>query len=119
MKKKALPAIRKLVGNDFYFMHDGDGAHRGKVVTEFLDVEGVNRLDNCPARSGDLWPHENMFKIMDDGIKKRNYKTLDGLWKVAREEWDNVSDEIVLNLVGSVPDRLKEVVTLAGGVTRH
>ncbi len=119
LETKAIPAIRNLVGDDFIFMQDGDGAHQGKVVTEFFDKEGIEKLDDCPARSGDLWPHENMWKVVGDGVRKRKFTTLNGLWKAVKEEWDKVSEEIVLNLVRSVPDRLKEVVTLGGGVTRH
>lgn len=119
LRTKGIPSIRKIVDDDFVFMQDGDGAHQGKVVTDFFEEEGIEKLDDCPARSGDLWPHENMWKIVGDGVRKRKFTTLDGLWKVVKEEWDKVPEEIALNLVHSVPDRLKEVVTLAGGVTRH
>ncbi len=119
LKTKALPSIRKMVGDDFIFMHDGDGAHRGKVVEKLFQDEGVQLLPDCPARSPDLWPHENMWKIMDDGIMKHNYTTLDGLWKVAQKEWNKVLEETVRKLALDVPNRLKEVIERGGGVSRH
>ena len=100
-------------------MHDGDGAHRGRVVENFLAEEGVKVLDDFPARSGDLQPQENMWKIVDDGVKNRNFRSLDGLWKVLKEEWEKIPQETVANLAHSVPGRLRECIAFGGGVTRH
>lgn len=119
LKSKAFPSIRSMMGDDFVFMHDGDGAHRGRVVENFLAEEGVEVLDDFPARSGDLQPQENMWKIVDDGVKNRNFRSLDGLWKVLKEEWEKVPQETVANLAHSVPGRLRECIALGGGVTRH
>ncbi len=119
LKTKAMPSMIEVAGEDFIFMHDGDGAHRGKDVQKYLKEKGIRVLEGCPARSPDLWPHENFFKILDDGVKNRKYSTLDGLWKVLKEEWEKIPEETVLKLVRDVPKRLKEVIKLQGGITRH
>lgn len=119
LETKALPAIREIADDDFIFMQDGDGAHKAKIVQKFLADEGVSQLESCPPRSGDLWPHENMWAITNRAVEKRNFKTLGGLWKALQEEWDNVPEETVRNLALSIRGRLKEVIQLDGGVTRH
>ena len=119
LDSKGLPSIRNVVGDDFIFMHDGDGAHRGKKVQKYLEEKRIEVLKDFPPRSGDLQPDENMWKIVDDGVKNRKFTTLDGLFKVLKEEWEKIPQETVTKLAVSVRGRLKEVIDLGGGVTKH
>ncbi len=54
LKKKAMPSIINVAGKDFIFMHDGDGAHRGRVVQKYFDENGIETLKGCPAHSPDI-----------------------------------------------------------------
>ncbi len=119
LDSKGLPSIRNVAHDDFIFMHDGDGAHRGKKVQKYLEENSIEVLNDFPPRSGDLQPDENMWKIVDDGVKDRKFTTLDGLWKVLKEEWEKIPQETVTKLACSVPKRLKEVIELGGGATKH
>lgn len=119
LESKGLPSIEIVAGGDFIFMQDGDGAHRGNVVQNFFNENGIEVLDDFPPRSGDLQSDENMWKIVDDGLKDRKFTTLGGLFKCLEEEWENVPEETVQKLAQSVPKRLKEVIELGGGVTKH
>lgn len=119
LKTKGVPTMIKVAGKDFILMHDGDGAHRGREVQKYFNEAGIKTLDGCPARSPDIWPHENAIKILDDGLKNRKYSTIDGLWKVLQEEWEKIPHETIVKLVMDVPSRLREVIALNGAITRH
>lgn len=119
LNDKALPSIRELSEGPFTFEHDGDGAHRGKVVTEYLDQNGVDVLDGPPAHSPDIPPIENEWAEMVHRLENREVKTLDGLWKVIKEEWNKTDMESVLKYVDSVPGRLTEIIALHGRMTKH
>ncbi len=119
LESKGLPSIENVAGTDYIFMHDGDGPHRGKKVQEFIEKRGLEILDDFPPRSGDLQPDENMWKIVDDGLKNRKFTTLGGLFKALTEEWERVPEETVVKLALSVPKRLREVIELGGSVTKH
>lgn len=119
LETKAIPDIIELGGQDFIFEQDGDGAHRGKVVIEYFKSEGVNVLDDFPAHSPDIPPIENMWAELVRRLENRSVKSLDGLWKAMKEEWDNIDQERVLKYIESVPKRLKKIIELGGMITKY
>jgi transposase len=109
LKQKAIPDISEKSPNGYVFEHDGDGSHRGKNVLKYFKDNSIQLLDDLPAHSPDIPIIENMWKLTGDGVRNRNFKTIDGLWKVIKEEWENISDEKVENLVKSIPRRLLKI----------
>lgn len=119
LKKKAIPDLRRISGPDFIFEHDGDGAHRGREVKEYLAEADFQVLEDLPARSPDVPPIEEEWKLLGDGVRNRRFKTLDGLWNAMRAAWEDISPEIIESLVNSVPNRLREILRKHGGVTKY
>jgi transposase len=119
LEKKAIPNIIEISGRDFIFEQDGDGAHRGKVVTDYFNSAGIRVLDDFTARSPDIPPIENMWAEEVRRLENRKVKTVEGLWIALKEEWDNISTEKIRTYVDSVPGRLKEIIASGGKITKH
>ena len=58
------------VGQDFLLMDDNAGPHRARVVTEYLEHEGIERM-NWPARSPDINPIEHVWDIPQKRVSAR------------------------------------------------
>ena len=58
------------VGQDFILMDDNACPHRARVVTEYLEREGIDRMD-WPARSPDIKPIEHVWNILQRRISAR------------------------------------------------
>lgn len=119
LKKKAMPDITQKSGGNFIFEQDGDGAHRGKVVSEYFTENDIDILDDLPPRSPDIPPIENEWAILVRRLESRNMKTKKGLWKAIKEEWEKMGDEEDRNFSDSVKNRLKEIVAKDGQITCH
>jgi hypothetical protein len=119
LKEKALPSIEEVSGGPFIFEHDGDGAHRGNVVKDYLAQRGVEVLDGPPAHSPDIPVIENIWAELVRRLENRDVKTVDGLWKAIKEEWENINQERLMNYINSVPQRLSEIIDLGGRITKH
>jgi len=117
--KKALPSIEEVSTGEFVFEQDGDGAHQGKVVLNFLADRGVHVLEGLPAHSPDIPPIENIWAELVRRLENRKVKTLDGLWIAIKEEWDNINQERLMKYIDSVPIRLQEIIALRGRNTKH
>ncbi len=119
LKKNAIPNLKSLSGGDFVFEHDGDGAHRGRVVKEYLAEADFQVLEDLPPRSPDIPIVEEEWKLLGDGVRNRSYKTLEGLWRAMRAAWNEISPETVQSLVDSVPNRLREIIRKNGEMTKY
>lgn len=119
LKKKAIPDITQKSGGNFIFEQDGDGAHRGKVVSKYFTENDIDTLDDLPARSPDIPPIENEWANLVRRLENRNMKTKEGLWKAIREEWKKMGQEEDRNFSDSVKNRLKEIIATEGQITRH
>jgi len=112
----------------FYFKHDApeqlilmeDGApvHHGKVLELWRKAHGIAKLQWLP-NSLDLNPIENLWKIMKDFLyhhKKPSNKQ--EMMDTIKTVWEEVSFEQLQNLIESMPNRMKVVISARGGSTR-
>ena len=86
---------------------DNASWHKAKLVTNWLDKQGVKRL-RWPAQSPDLSPIENLWKQNKILIGKRRHRIKNqGIMERALEEiWPTISKESLLKLNTSMPRRL-------------
>ena len=112
----------------FYFMHDvpqqlilmedGDPVHHGKVSKLWKKAQRIAKLQWL-LNSPNLNPLENLWKIMKDLLyhhKKPNNKQ--EMMDTIKAVWDEVFLEQLQNLIESMPNRMKVVISARGGSTR-
>ena len=65
--------------------------------------------DAWPTKGDDINPMENLWAILDERLQGRKYSTLAGMKKIVRAEWDVLGQDIIDNLIDSIPSRLRRV----------
>lgn len=95
---------------DLVFQQDGDPKHTSKIVKNWLSNQSF-QLIKWPPQSPDLNPIENLWAILKRrmAVHERAPTNMAELWQRVQEEWNNISDETIHNLVESMPNRIKSV----------
>ena len=76
------------IGDEFILMDDSARPHRARVVDQFLEVQGVTRME-WPANSPDLNPIEHLWDQLKRAVRRRinQNTTLGALYQLLQEEW--------------------------------
>jgi transposase len=123
LRKHLLPEIRlarRDYGIDMTFMQDNAPCHKTDLIRDFLHQHGIPTLD-WPPQSPDMNPIENLWHI----VKKRRQKkygiprTQDELIEQVFDIWSNLEFSLLIKLVDSIENRLKEVLRLKGRATKY
>lgn len=112
--------IVPLIGDGFIFMQDNTRPHVARIVTDYLDKAGIKRLF-WPAISPDMNPIEHLWDQLGRRIRSRNPvpDNLEELSAALIEEWNNIPQDDVSNLIRSMPRRLETLIRTRGGNTRY
>ncbi|GFV95340.1 transposable element Tcb2 transposase [Trichonephila clavipes] len=104
------------VGDKFVFMDDKATCQRTLAIQDCLDSEGIQRLVR-PARSLDLNPIENVWDALGRQVAGRNYPPTNKktLIRALTEEWDQLPQQLLNNVVQSMVRRVECCITLHGG----
>ena len=105
---------------DMTLQHDNATSHTARSVRDFLQDRNVSVLP-WPAKSPDLNPIEHVWDLLDRRVRARaipprNVRELAG---ALVEEWGNISQQELANLVQSMRRRCTAVLNAAGGHTRY
>jgi len=102
------------------FQHDNDPKHTSKVVKRYLENKHIVVLD-WPSQSPDMNPIEHAWKILKERIHARANKasSLDEVFEIAKEEWNNIPLEVFRDLIQSMPRRVKALHTARGKHTKY
>lgn len=101
-------------------MHDNARCHTARSVAQYLDEVGIQVLP-WPARSPDLNPIEHIW----DNLKRRTRArvpaptTLGELKTAAVEEWHNIAQSDIQDIMDGLSNRLEEVIRARGGNTHY
>ena len=100
--------------------HDNSTSHTARSVHDFLQDRNVSVLP-WPAKSPDLNPIKHVWDLLDRRVRARaipprNVRELAG---ALVEEWGNISEQELANLVQSMRRRCTTVLNAAGGHTRY
>lgn len=102
------------------FQHDNDPKHKAKLTTSWLEDNEIQVLD-WPAQSPDLNPIEHIWGHLKRSLQK--YKepadSIQTLWNRVESCWNEITTETCLNLIDSMPQRLKAVIQARGGYTKY
>ena len=110
--------LRNEIGEHFVFMDDNARPHRTRAVREVLGNGNVTRLD-WPAMSPDMNPIEHVWDYMTRAIFRRNNPPANAqeLVNAAIEEWRNIPQEIINNLIIGMHRRVAALIRCRGGNT--
>ena len=115
----ALPYLRNM-GPNAVLQDDNARPHRARIIAEFLEEEGVDRME-WPANSPDLNPIEHLWDELGRAVRRRvtDQTTLADLRELLVEEWDVIPQQRVRTLVNSMRRRCQAVINAFGGYTRY
>ena len=99
-------------------MHDGAPAHRAKKTKAWLEEQKVKSL-GWPANSPDLNIIETIWGMVKQEIQRREPKSADEIWQVARETWDQDSLGSLTTANHRLGRRLSAVIESQGGHTKY
>lgn len=105
---------------DVILQHDNDPKHTSAHTTNWLQKQEIKVLD-WPSYSPDLNPIENLWYYLKCrlAIYKRAPKNIGELWERVADVWYNeVTKEICIKHIESMPDRIKAVIKAKGGSTK-
>ena len=115
-----LPHARRVYGNNVLLQDDNAPAHRARVVENFLQTQGVDRLP-WPALSPDMNPIEHAWDYIDRAIRRMDNPptNLAQLSNALVNVWNNMPIANVNTLIDSMPRRVAALENARGGATRY
>jgi transposase len=108
IQNKSKSTIKKMV-----FQQDNASCHTAKLTRAFFSEIGLTVLP-WPANSPDLNPIENIWSMLKQSVKKRAVKTKDELVRVVEEEWNRLDMNLVRRTIGSMKNRIEQVISRGG-----
>lgn len=108
------------IGENFIFMHDNARPHTARIVSSYLNEVGITQM-NWPAQSHDMNPIEHLWDYLGRRVRQRNPAPNDikELKLALLEEWDNLPQEHIDNVIQSMGNRIQTLIRARGGNTRY
>lgn len=106
------------IGENFTFMHDNTRPHTAIIVRDYFAEVGF-RVMEWPACSPDLNPIEHLWDELKKRVRARfpAPASIPELTVAVEEEWRNIPQETISNLIQSMPNRMRAVIRARGGHT--
>lgn len=120
LKNHMLPSARTIFGRNgaYVFQQDNAPCHKAKRVCAFLTSKRVQMMD-WPPQSPDLNPIEHLWEILFRKVQNSKPASLDSLWNLLLESWNDLDPQVLSNLVESMPRRVEAVIQAKGGHTKY
>nr|CAH7750837.1 unnamed protein product [Callosobruchus chinensis] len=112
--------LRNGIEDQFIFMDDNARPHRIRAVQQALENGNIARLE-LPAMSPDMNPIEHVWDYVSRAIFNRNNppRSTQELIVAATEEWDNILQEVINNLIIGMHRRVDALIRSRGGNTDY
>lgn len=112
--------LRNAIGAQFIFMDDNARPHRTRAVQQALENGNIARLE-WPAMSPDLNPIEHVWDYVSRAIFNRNNppRNTQELIVAVTEEWDNIPQAVINNLIIGMHRRVDALIRSRGGNTKY
>ena len=109
------------------FQQGNNPKHTSKEVCTDLQLKLPGCVLPWPSYSPDLNPIENIWAILKRNVEKKVKATVAkkiiispaAFITLVKEEWENISDEVVLTCITSMPDRIQACIDAEGGHTKY
>lgn len=119
LKENLKPSAEILgVSSDFHYYQDNDPKHMA-LNTRLWMLYNCPNVIKPPAQSPDLNPIEHLWACLEQNIRKRNFRNKNQLKAILLEEWHKIDQNYILDLVKSMPKRLKAVIKQKGRATKY
>ena len=105
--------------DDYIFMDDNSPLHRAKMVKNWWQSSGINKMEVWPAKSPDLNPIENIWASLKRKVSKKRPRSLKELKSLIMEVWQTISGSEIEHLYNSMPKRIDAVIKANGGATKY
>ncbi|GFW13054.1 transposable element Tc3 transposase [Trichonephila clavipes] len=104
------------IGNDFILMDDNARPHRARIVEEYLEDHGLERME-WPARSRDLNPIEHLWDYLGREVAAFNPppRSLHELKQGLLCVWSSLPIPVSDNLINSMGNRCRQCIQVRGG----
>ncbi|GFU02449.1 transposable element Tcb1 transposase [Trichonephila clavipes] len=108
------------MGVEILFMDDNARPHHANIVDEQLQLEDITHMD-WPAYSPDLNPIEHVWDMLGRRIAARQPPPtgLPELRRALLDEWCNIPQHQIDNLIPSMPRRCKACIASSGTHTPY
>ena len=102
------------------FQQDNARPHTARATVQFLNQNGINILD-WPSFSPDLSPIEHLWDELGLAVRKRNPppQNVQQLRHALIQEWGNLPQHVINNLVQSMRRRIQACINAKGGHTKY
>lgn len=118
LRPQVLPFIQRH-GQHVIFQQDNARAHTARQTTLFLQQNNVNVLE-WPARSPDMSPIEHLWDELGRRVRQRhNTDTRQQLVQALTQEWQQIPQQTIRNLIRSMRRRLQACIRNNGGHTSY
>jgi hypothetical protein len=101
------------------FQQDNDPKHTAESAKRWLRAHKFKVLD-WPPRSPNLNPNEHLWDEVDlrPGKLQSPPPSTTDLWEKLQEVWNSIDHDFCRKLIGTVPQRVRDVHRAIGGYTR-
>jgi hypothetical protein len=102
------------------FQQDNDPKHTAKSIKEWLAEQRFDVLE-WPPQSPDLNPIEHLWAHLKQQLNKYETapKGIIELWSRVEEEWNKIDQATCMNLIESMPRRVRAVIKAKGKWTKY
>ncbi|GFX09908.1 transposable element Tcb2 transposase [Trichonephila clavipes] len=105
------------IGNDIILMDDNARPHRARIVEEYLEDHGLERME-WPARSPDLNPIEHLWDYLGREVAALNPppRSLHELKQGLLCVWSSLPIPVSDNLINSMGNRCRQCIQVSGHI---
>ena len=106
--------------SEWFLMNDNAPPHRSVATRTYKRSAGIRTLD-WPARSPDLNPIEHVWSLLKRRVRRqlRLSDDLERLESLINDEWRQLDQRIIKNLISSMPSRVRKVIERQGDVSGY
>ena len=100
------------------FQQDNARPHVARRVLTIFNHHRIPVLP-WPARSPDLSPIEHLWDVLGRAVRRIQapVQNLEELWTVLERAWNEIPQDVIRNLIDSMPRRIEAVIRARGGYT--